>query len=169
MGWRHLCQSLENSLRPVTIPAHHHRPDDAGGRVGQRALSGIAPGGRAWLFAGSDCGGERAAAMHTLIAAARLNDINPQTWLADVLAHIADPPASRLHELLPWNWKANQDQSCRRLITGPPRSLAAGYGSLHAGLLAASAAGVWRREQQRRKPVRDGSEFLALAIDLPGV
>ena len=106
--------------------------------------------------------------MHTLIAAARLNDINPQTWLADVLARIADHPASRLHELLPWNWKANQDQSCRRLITGPPRSLAAGYGSLHAGLLAAAAAGVGRRDQQRRKLVRDGSQFLALASDLPG-
>jgi transposase len=48
--------------------------------------------------------------MYTLIATAKLNDINPQAWLADVLARIADHPASRLPELLPWHWKANQHQ-----------------------------------------------------------
>ena len=72
----------------------------------ERALRGIALGRRSWLFAGSDRGGERAAAMYTLIATAKLNDINPQAWLADVLRRIADHPASRLHELLPWHWKA---------------------------------------------------------------
>jgi transposase len=71
----------------------------------ERALRGIALGRRSWLFAGSDRGGERAAAMYTLIATAKLNDINPQAWIADVLARIADHPASRLHELMPWNWK----------------------------------------------------------------
>ena len=71
----------------------------------ERALRGIALGRRAWLFAGSDRGGERAAARYTLIATAKLNDINPQAWLADVLRRIADHPASRLHELLPWNWE----------------------------------------------------------------
>ena len=77
----------------------------------ERALSGIALGRRAWLFAGSDRGGERAAAMYTLIATAKLNDINPQAWLADVLRHIADHPASRLHELLPWHWKTLDHQA----------------------------------------------------------
>ena len=77
----------------------------------ERALRGIALGRRAWLFAGSDRGGERAAAMYTLIGTAKLNDINPQAWLADVLARIADHPASRLHELLPWNWKHNLVQA----------------------------------------------------------
>ncbi len=77
----------------------------------ERSLRGIALGRRAWLFAGSDRGGERAAAMYTLIATAKLNDINPQAWLADVLARIADHPASRLDELLPWHWKATQDQA----------------------------------------------------------
>ena len=72
----------------------------------ERALRGIALGRRAWLFAGSDRGGERAAAIYTLIATAKLNNINPQAWLADVLARIADHPASRLQELLPWNWNA---------------------------------------------------------------
>jgi transposase len=77
----------------------------------ERSLRGIALGRRAWLFAGSDRGGERAAAIYTLIATAKLNDINPQAWLADVLARIADHPASRLDELLPWHWTATQDQA----------------------------------------------------------
>ena len=60
----------------------------------ERALRAIALGRRAWLFVGSDRGGERAAAIYTLIATAKLNDINPLAWLADVLARIADHPAS---------------------------------------------------------------------------
>jgi transposase len=71
----------------------------------ERALRGIAIGRKNWLFAGSDRGGERAAAIYTLIATAKLNDVDPQAWLADVLRRIADHPASRLHELLPWHWK----------------------------------------------------------------
>ena len=58
-----------------------------------------------WLFAGSDRGGQRAAAMYSLIVTAKMNDIDPQAWLADVLARIAGHPASRLDELLPWNWQ----------------------------------------------------------------
>ena len=71
----------------------------------ERALRGIAIGRKAWLFCGSDRGGERAAAMFTLIETAKLNDIDPQAWLADVLARINDHPAARLADLLPWNWK----------------------------------------------------------------
>lgn len=71
----------------------------------ERALRGIALGRKAWLFAGSDRGGERAAFMYTLIVTAKLNDIDPQAWLADVLVRIADLPQTRLHELLPWNWR----------------------------------------------------------------
>jgi transposase len=70
----------------------------------ERALRGFALGRRAWLFAGSDRGADRAAVMATLIMTARLNDIDPKAWLADVFARIADIPQSRLHELLPWNW-----------------------------------------------------------------
>jgi transposase len=58
---------------------------------------------RNWLFAGSDRGGERAAAMYTLIVTAKLNNVDPQAWLDDVLCRIADHPARRLHELLPGN------------------------------------------------------------------
>ncbi len=71
----------------------------------ERALRGIALGRKSWLFAGSDRGGDRAAAMYSLIATAKLNGIDPRAWLAEVLARIADHPASRLHELLPWNWR----------------------------------------------------------------
>ena len=56
------------------------------------------------MFVGSDRGGERAA-MYTLIGTAKLNNLDPQAWLADVLRRINDHPASRLDELLPWNWK----------------------------------------------------------------
>jgi len=71
----------------------------------ERALRGIALGRKSWLFAGSDRGGERAAFMYSLIVTAKLNDIDPQAWLADVLARIADHPAQKLDELLPWNWR----------------------------------------------------------------
>ena len=71
----------------------------------ERALRGVALGRRSWLFAGSDRGGERAAAIYTLIATAKLNDVDPQAWLEDVLRRIADHPASRLADLLPWNWQ----------------------------------------------------------------
>ena len=75
----------------------------------ERALRGIALGRKAWLFAGSDRGGDRAAGMVSLIYTAKLNDVDPRAWLADVLARIAGHPASRLHELLPWNWRAARE------------------------------------------------------------
>ncbi len=74
----------------------------------ERALRGIALGRKSWLFAGSDRGGERAAVMYTLIVTAKMNDVDPQAWLADVLDRIAEHPARRLDELLPWNWKKAQ-------------------------------------------------------------
>jgi transposase len=71
----------------------------------ERALRGIALGRKAWLFAGSDRGGQRAAVMFTLIQTAKLNDVDPQAWLADVLARIADHKITDLAALLPWNWR----------------------------------------------------------------
>jgi transposase len=71
----------------------------------ERGLRGIALGRKSWLFAGSDRGGQRAAAMYSLIVTAKMNDIDPQAWLADVLARIAEHPASQLDDLLPWNWR----------------------------------------------------------------
>jgi transposase len=76
----------------------------------ERALRGIALGRKAWLFAGSDRGGDRAADVYTLVVSAKLNDIDPRAWLADVLGRISDHPASRLDELLPWNWARERER-----------------------------------------------------------
>jgi len=70
----------------------------------ERELRAVALGRKNWTFAGSDEGGRRAAAIYTLIATAKLNDIDPQAWLADVLSRLPDHSAKRTHELLPWNW-----------------------------------------------------------------
>jgi transposase len=76
----------------------------------ERALRCIAVGRHNWTFAGSDAGGRRAAAIYTLIETAKLNDVDPQAWLADVLARLQDHPAKRIAELLPWNWKRQRQQ-----------------------------------------------------------
>jgi transposase len=70
----------------------------------ERAFRGIALGRKSWLFAGSDRGEQRAAAMYSLIVTAKMNDVAPQAWLADVLARIAEHPIQNLDQLLPWNW-----------------------------------------------------------------
>ena len=71
----------------------------------ERAVRGIAVGGKNWTFCGSDSGGHRAAAMYTLIETCKLNNVDARAWLADVLARIADHPARQIASLLPWNWK----------------------------------------------------------------
>ena len=71
----------------------------------ERALRGIALGRKSWLFCGSDRGGDRAAFVYTLIQTAKLNDVDTQARLADLLARIADMPIGRLDQLLPWNWR----------------------------------------------------------------
>ncbi len=70
----------------------------------ERALRCVAIGRKNYLFAGSDAGGHRAAAIYSLIETAKLNRRNPQHYLADVLARIADHPARKIADLLPWNW-----------------------------------------------------------------
>ncbi len=74
----------------------------------ERALRCVPLGRKAWLFCGSDRGGQRAAVIYTLIQTAKLNNVDPQAWLADVLARIADHPISRLDELLPWKWQTQR-------------------------------------------------------------
>ena len=76
----------------------------------ERALRGFALGRKSWLFAGSERGADRAAIMATLITTAKLNDVDPQAWLADVLTRIAEHPVQRLDELLPWNWAAQRSR-----------------------------------------------------------
>jgi transposase len=77
----------------------------------ERGVRGIALGRKSWLFCGSDRGGERAALMYSLIVTAKMNDIDPQAWLADVLGRIAEHPVQELDELLPWNWRRLPAQS----------------------------------------------------------
>jgi len=74
----------------------------------ERALRGVALGRKAWLFCGSDRGGQRAAVLYSLIVTAKMNDVDPQAWLADLLARLPAHPAHRIDELLPWNWKSQQ-------------------------------------------------------------
>lgn len=69
-----------------------------------RALRAVAVGRKNYLFAGSDSGAERAAVFYTLIETAKLNGLDPEAYLRDVLTRIADHPAKRLTDLLPWNW-----------------------------------------------------------------
>ena len=90
---------------------HQFKPrNQTAGRVclsnnaAERGLRGIALGRKSWLFCGSDRGGRRAAAMYSLIITAKMNGVDPQAWLADVLVRIAAHPAHRLNELLPWKW-----------------------------------------------------------------
>ena len=72
----------------------------------ERALRGFALGRKSWLFAGSERGADRATVMTTLITTAKMNDVDPQAWLADVLARIAEHSAHKLDDLLPWNWRS---------------------------------------------------------------
>ncbi len=76
------------------------------GNAAERALRGIAVGRKNWLFAGSDQSGHRAATIDSLIETAKLNGVDPEAWLRDTIARIADHPQRRIDELLPWNYRA---------------------------------------------------------------
>src|SRR3982075_3073848 len=110
---RRRCQLRRASRCNSAAPDVHrvHATDNESqllARYGQNNPA-IALGRKSWLFAGSDRGGERAAVMYTLIQTARLNDVDPQAWLADVLGRINDHRIQKLDELLPWNW--NNDRA----------------------------------------------------------
>uniref|UniRef100_UPI001588C6A7 IS66 family transposase n=1 Tax=Burkholderia sp. BCC1640 TaxID=2676294 RepID=UPI001588C6A7 len=81
--------------------------------IAERALRGVALGRRNYLFAGADSGGERAAAMYSLIGTARLNGLDPEVYLAYVLERIADHPINRIDELLPWNVASSLPSTAR--------------------------------------------------------
>ena len=97
--WSALCRFLDDGRLEID------------NNIAERALRGIAVGRRNWLFAGSRAGGERAAAIYTVIQTCKANGVDPQAYIADVIAKIADDwPASRWDELMPWNWRAAPDQ-----------------------------------------------------------
>ena len=83
---------------------------EIGNNAAERSLRGVALGRKNYLFAGSDTGGERATAIHSLIGSAKLNDLNPEAYLQQVLTRIADHPISRITELLPWNFNSVMPQ-----------------------------------------------------------
>jgi len=89
--WKALCRYLDDGTIEIDNNA------------AERAIRPIALGRKNWLFAGSDRGGERAAAILTLIETARLNDIDPEAYLREVLTRIADHPINKIGDLLPWN------------------------------------------------------------------
>jgi hypothetical protein len=89
--WRALTRYTEDGLLEIDNSA------------AERALRAVALGRKNYLFAGSDCGAERAAAMYSLIGSAKLNGLDPEFYLRTVLSQIADYPISRIEELLPWN------------------------------------------------------------------
>ena len=77
--------------------------------IAERAMRCVALGRKNWLFAGSKAGGDRAAAIYSVIESAKLNGLEPQAYIADVIARIAGNwPATRWDELMPWNWRTNQ-------------------------------------------------------------
>ena len=79
----------------------------------ERSIRGIALGRKNYLFAGSDAGGERAAAIYSLIETAKLNGLDPEAYLRSVLTRIADHPINRITELLPWNWDSGGQEHAR--------------------------------------------------------
>jgi transposase len=93
--WRALTRYTEDGLLEIDNSA------------AERALRAVALGRKNFLFVGSDCGGERAAAMYSLIGSAKLNGLDPELYLLTVLTRIADHPVSRIDELLPWNLAAS--------------------------------------------------------------
>ena len=118
----------------------------------ERALRGFALGRNSWLFAGSERGADRAAVMATLIVTANLNDIDPQAWLADVLARIADAPQGQLQKLLPWEWnKALAYSAAQPTSDYPLRPKPEGYGvrgQVRGGPLHGASGGAPRAEER---------------------
>jgi hypothetical protein len=88
---------------PALVRYCHDGRIEIDNNAAERALRAVALGRKNYLFAGSDAGGERAAAIYSLLGSAKLNGIDPEAYLTAVLRRIADHPINRIAELLPWN------------------------------------------------------------------
>jgi len=100
--WRALTRYLDDGLIEIDNSA------------AERALRAVALGRKNYLFCASDGGGQSAAAIYTLLGTARLNGVDPELWLREVLSRIADHPLSRIEELLPWNMAAELQPATER-------------------------------------------------------
>ena len=112
-GKSDLAQAMRYALSRWTalISYIHDGRIEIDNNAAERSIRGIALGRKNYLFAGSDTGGMRAAAIYSIIETCKLNAIDPQAYLRDILARIADHKINRITELLPWNWVASKNQS----------------------------------------------------------
>lgn len=107
-----LAKAIRYAIKPAHWPALTYYCTDGkveiDNNAAERSLRTVALGRRSYLFAGSDVGGERAAAMYSLIGSCKLNKIDPESYLRFVFERIADHPINRIDELLPWNVSLSQ-------------------------------------------------------------
>jgi hypothetical protein len=99
---------------PALVRYCDHGQIEIDNNAAERALRAVALGRKNYLFAGSDRGGERAAAIYSLLGSAKLNGLDPEAYLSNLLARIADHPANRIAELLPWNIASSCEFQQRR-------------------------------------------------------
>ena len=109
-GTSKLAKTIRYALArfPKRRPYLDHGVLEADNNTAERGLKPVAIGRKNYLFVGSEGGGKSAAIANTLIETAKLNSVDPQAWLTDVLDRMADHKINRIDELLPWNWAEEQ-------------------------------------------------------------
>ena len=120
-------------------------------KAAERSLRCVALGRKNYLFAGSDAGGERAATIYSLLSSAKLNDCNPEAYLREVPARIADHPIKQIAELLPWNLKAAKATAAQPVLQTADAELCAAHRSARRQPNLSDALPVSRRSAALRK------------------